>query len=589
MIEQFLIFKPSGVVEFNYQPGKNLVSIANSFIEDVVISERKFIPVEGTEEELERDAEDLAAQEEKLSIEQAIGEEEDDLIFGTFAKDSYSLKYLIWTQDKERLFFVMIYPTLLTVKKPYEFLRNVKTLWEKTEDREKFSIFFRLKVEGIQEEIRDDEVEEDIVGENVEATVKSELDGNSTKKAKKSKKGGKKSRKWNEDGSFYEEEKGDNKTLDFSTSKENSKQSPVNLEQLVGDKAHFGSKTKSGEFLVSDLSEEMDRILKSDEEKKKKVVSTGATSSPFGFLRNVIGGKKIQKEDVSKVKSVLSQHLIKKNVAPNVANSLISEIEKELVGSTTASFTSVEETARKSLERQLIKLLTPNSSIDLLNEIQEKVGNKEGPYVISVVGVNGVGKSTNLSKLAYWFLQNNYRVLITACDTFRSGAVEQLRTHVNNLSNLSPEKHQIELFEGGYGGSDLVAKIATGAIVYAKQHNFDIVLLDTAGRRHNDAHLMTPLASFARAANPDKIIMVGEALVGTDSVLQAKNFDKAFGANRRLDFFIVSKCDTVGDMIGSMVNMVFATGIPILFVGTGQTYTDLRTLSVNWAVNTLMS
>ncbi|GME80490.1 unnamed protein product [[Candida] boidinii] len=147
----------------------------------------------------------------------------------------------------------------------------------------------------------------------------------------------------------------------------------------------------------------------------------------------------------------------------------------------------------------------------------------------------------------------------------------------------------VELFEGGYGGSDLVSKIATGAIKYAKEEKFDIVLLDTAGRRHNDSHLMQPLASFAKAANPDKLIMVGEALVGTDSVMQAQNFNKAFGAGRHLDFFIISKCDTVGDLIGSMVNMVYATGIPILFVGTGQTYTDLRTLSVEWAVRMLMS
>lgn len=92
-----------------------------------------------------------------------------------------------------------------------------------------------------------------------------------------------------------------------------------------------------------------------------------------------------------------------------------------------------------------------------------------------------------------------------------------------------------------------------------------------------------------KLANPDKIVMDGEALVGTDSVQQAKNFNASFGPNRNLDFFLISKCDTVGDMIGSMVNMTYSTGIPVLFVGIGQTYTDLRTLSVDWAVNLLMS
>ena len=335
----------------------------------------------------------------------------------------------------------------------------------------------------------------------------------------------------------------------------------------------------------------MNKIILSSKKKtiEKEKQSSSMTSSAFGFLKKYIGGKKITKEDVTEIKQSMIQHLIKKNVSPNVATSLISEVEKDLIGQTTESFTSIEETAKKSLARQLKKLLTPDSSIDLLHEIQEKKANSQGPYCISVVGVNGVGKSTNLSKLAFWLLQNDYRVLVAACDTFRSGAVEQLRTHVNNLVQLSPNKKQIELFESGYGGADLVAKIATGAINYAKENKFDVVLMDTAGRRHNDSHLMAPLASFAKAANPDKIIMVGEALVGTDSVLQAQNFNKAFGANRHLDFFIISKCDTVGDLIGSMVNMVFATGIPILFVGTGQTYTDIRTLSVNWAVEMLMS
>ena len=82
--------------------------------------------------------------------------------------------------------------------------------------------------------------------------------------------------------------------------------------------------------------------------------------------------------------------------------------------------------------------------------------------------------------------------------------------------------------------------------------------------------------------------MVGEALVGTDSVEQATNFNKAFGNKRTLDFFIISKVDTVGDLVGTMINMVMATNVPILFVGTGQTYTDIKRLSVKQVVEMLM-
>ena len=206
------------------------------------------------------------------------------------------------------------------------------------------------------------------------------------------------------------------------------------------------------------------------------------------------------------------------------------------------------------------------------------------------MGVNGVGKSTNLAKLAYWFLQNNLNVLICACDTFRSGAVEQLKVHVNNLDRLNSElsnKSKIALFEKGYGSGDHVLQTAKSAIQYATEERFDVVLIDTAGRTHSNAKLMAPLKKFGDAANPNKIIMVGEALVGTDSVEQAINFNNAFGNRRNLDFFIISKVDTVGDLVGTMINMVMATKVPILFVGTGQTYTDIKRLSVRQVVDML--
>jgi signal recognition particle receptor subunit alpha len=218
------------------------------------------------------------------------------------------------------------------------------------------------------------------------------------------------------------------------------------------------------------------------------------------------------------------------------------------------------------MESSLRKILTPTTSLDLLRSITtitspstlNPLSPPRRPYVISIVGVNGVGKSTNLSKLAFFLLQNDFKILIAACDTFRSGAVEQLRVHARNLKELSQRegRGEVELFEKGYGKD--AANIAKDAVTYA-------------------------------TANPDKIFMVGEALVGSDSVAQARNFNAAFGAGRRLDGFIISKCDTVGDMVGSLVSMVHATGIPVVFLGVGQHYGDLRTLNVGWVVGLLMT
>ena len=246
------------------------------------------------------------------------------------------------------------------------------------------------------------------------------------------------------------------------------------------------------------------------------------------------------------------------------------------------------------MESSLRKILTPTTSLDLLrsidavNQPSAMSLQKARPYVISIVGVNGVGKSTNLSKICFFLLQNKHRVLIAACDTFRSGAVEQLRVHARNLKELGErEGGVVELYEKGYGKD--AGNIARDAATYAANNAFSVVLIDTAGRRHNDTRLMSSLEKFAKLAQPDNILMVGEALVGTDSVQQARNFNAAFGTGRKLDGFIISKCDTVGDMIGTLVSMVHATGVPVVFLGTGQHYSDLRTLNIAWAVRLLMS
>jgi len=120
----------------------------------------------------------------------------------------------------------------------------------------------------------------------------------------------------------------------------------------------------------------------------------------------------------------------------------------------------------------LTKVLTPKTSTDLLLEITRKRDASKGvgrgePYAITFVGVNGVGKSTNLSKVAFWLLQNKLKVLIAACDTFRSGAVEQLRVHTRNLGKLGDGEGlmgQVELFEKGYGKD--AAGIAKDALTY---------------------------------------------------------------------------------------------------------------------------
>ncbi|OCL13919.1 P-loop containing nucleoside triphosphate hydrolase protein [Glonium stellatum] len=398
----------------------------------------------------------------------------------------------------------------------------------------------------------------------------------------------KKNRVWNE---FGADEEDGSVVLDYSATATSNDAVESEAIEAINPES-WGHKTRKGEFVLKDLDEEIDQILASANAKKESsAASSGIVGSSLGAIgglfRNVVGGKTLTKEDLAKSLKGMEEHLLKKNVAREAAVRLCDSVERDLIGLKTGSFTTVEATIRTAMERALTKILTPTSSLDLLREISAVTATNR-PYVLSIVGVNGVGKSTNLSKIAFFLLQNHHRVLIAAADTFRSGAVEQLRVHVRNLKELSKrEGGEVELFERGYGKD--AANIAADAVTFAAKNGFDVVLIDTAGRRHNDQRLMSSLEKFAKLAKPDKILMVGEALVGSDSVAQARNFNSSFGPGRGLDGFIISKCDTVGDMVGTLVSMVHATGIPVVFLGVGQHYADLRGLNVASVCRLLMS
>lgn len=409
---------------------------------------------------------------------------------------------------------------------------------------------------------------------------------------------GKKGRKWDDDGMPTEED--DSVKLDYSGTGADDVAAGRSSALEEVDSSTWGSTTK-GKFVLKDLGDEVHSILANAEAKKtseKTEASGGLVGSGLsaisGLFRNVVGGKTLTKEDLEKAMKGMEDHLLKKNVAREAAVRLCEGVEKELVGVTTGNFESINNRIEKAMEASLVKMLTPTSSLDLLREIDSITApsatsmRKARPYVISIVGVNGVGKSTNLSKICFFLLQNKYKVLIAAGDTFRSGAVEQLAVHVRNLKELTTrEGGQVELYQKGYGKD--AATVARDAVAHAAQQGYDVVLIDTAGRRHNDQRLMSSLEKFAKFAQPDKILMVGEALVGTDSVAQARNFNAAFGGARSLDGFIISKCDTVGNMVGTLVSLVHATAVPVLFVGVGQHYSDLRNFSVKWAVEKLLS
>ena len=128
--------------------------------------------------------------------------------------------------------------------------------------------------------------------------------------------------------------------------------------------------------------------------------------------------------------------------------------------------------------------------------------------MIAFIGVNGVGKSTNLAKVAYLLKNNGFKISLVACDNFRAGAVEQIKQHGKNLS--------IPVYDRGY--KEDPADIAFAAIQEATQKKMDVVLIDTAGRMQDNEPLMKALSRLVAVNNPDMVIFIGEALAGNDSI-----------------------------------------------------------------------
>ncbi|XP_051895926.1 signal recognition particle receptor subunit alpha isoform X2 [Pristis pectinata] len=325
-------------------------------------------------------------------------------------------------------------------------------------------------------------------------------------------------------------------------------------------------------------------------------VKKGGIGGMFGMLRGLVGSKSLTPQVMAPVLDKMKDHLIAKNVAADIALQLCESVAKKLEGKVMGTFSTVTSTVKQALQDSLVQILQPKRRVDILRDVLEAKKQRR-PFVIAFCGVNGVGKSTNLAKISFWLMENGFRVLIAACDTFRAGAVEQLRTHTCRLSALHPpEEHSgrsmVQLFERGYGKD--AAGIAMEAIAFARNQSFDVVLVDTAGRMQDNTPLMTALAKLIAINVPDLVLFVGEALVGNEAVDQLVKFNQALADHsmaekpRLIDGIVLTKFDTIDDKVGAAISMTYITGQPIVFVGTGQTYNDLRSLNAKAVVSALM-
>ena len=425
-------------------------------------------------------------------------------------------------------------------------------------------------------------------GSNLAATARfAGADREDEKKEKKKKE--KEKRVW-----AGENAKGKTDGLDFSEGKPSDKEGNAEVERV----------DISAPSRV-DAEEDEEYSSEEEEEEEENGDSVGTSSSggrrtgggkkkPNSFfssllenalVRGVVGKAALDRDDLVPVLEKLKTNFMNKNVAEDIAERLCESVASSLEGKKLSSFSSLGAMTKLAMEEALTRILTPKRSVDVLRDV--RAAKEAGrPYVITFVGVNGVGKSTNLSKVAYWLLQHDVTVMIAACDTFRAGAVEQLRTHCKRLD--------VPLFERGYEKDP--ANVAAEAIKAAARQKCDVVLVDTAGRMQDNEPLMRALAKLINVNEPDLVLFVGEALVGNDAVDQLTKFNERLSdlsavrdKTRLIDGIVLSKFDTIDDKVGAALSMVYTSGAPVMFVGCGQTYTDLRKLNVRSVVKMLLS
>jgi len=286
----------------------------------------------------------------------------------------------------------------------------------------------------------------------------------------------------------------------------------------------------------------------------------------FGKLKEKIVTKNLSYEKFENLFSDLELILLENNVALEVIEKIKSDLEKNLV----------EKPIKRTKIEEIIKGSLKNSIEDLF-KIQEinllrKIKYEEKPFVIAFFGINGSGKTTTIAKIANLLKEKKISCVLAASDTFRAASIEQLQVHADKLG--------IKLIKHDYGSDP--AAVAFDAIAHAKAKNIDVVLIDTAGRLHNNINLMDELKKIVKVSQPDLKLFIGESIAGNDCVEQVKNFDETVG----IDGIILAKAD-IDEKGGTAISVSYVTKKPIMYLGIGQELEDIKEFDSNLVLESL--
>ncbi len=293
--------------------------------------------------------------------------------------------------------------------------------------------------------------------------------------------------------------------------------------------------------------------------KEKETLDAGLTKTKENFLTKItkaIAGKTVVDEDVL---DELEEALLTADVGIETTLAIIDRVEKKVKQN---KYFGTEE-LNALLQHEIQEILIDNENDSYKNF---EIDNAKKPYVILVVGVNGVGKTTTIGKLAYNYKKAGYHVLLGAADTFRAAAVDQL--------TIWSERVGVPIVKQKMGSDP--SAVAFDTVQSAVAKGSDVVIIDTAGRLHNKVYLMDELSKIKRVIQkilpngPDEVMLVLDGSTGQNAIEQAKQFTAVTPINS----LTITKLDGTAKG-GVVLAIAHQFKIPVKFIGIGERMEDL--------------
>jgi fused signal recognition particle receptor len=306
-------------------------------------------------------------------------------------------------------------------------------------------------------------------------------------------------------------------------------------------------------------------------EKEAEQLQQGLEKTRQGFFSRIT--KAIAGKDTVDIEFLdqLEEILITSDVSLNTTIKIIDRLEERVARD---KYINTSE-LNNILYDEISRLLEENNTADIEDYI---VPEGKKPFVIMVVGVNGVGKTTTIGKLAYQFKSKGYDVLLGAADTFRAAAVDQL--------TIWSERVGVPIIKQSMGSDP--AAVAFDTVQAAKARNADVVIIDTAGRLHNKAGLMDELSKIKRVMSkvipdaPHEVLLVLDATTGQNALEQAKQFSAA----TQVTALAVTKLDGTAKG-GVVLSIAEEFKIPVKYIGLGEKMEQLQVFNRKAFVETL--